>query len=60
MTPRKKVGIGFFISGGLFVLAGIVSYAFPDTPTWVPALFGIVGYVASTFGFKIVFPDVEK
>lgn len=59
MTPRKKTGIGFFISGGLFIGGGVIFYFLPATPVWLPMVFSIVGYIASTLGFKIVFPDVD-
>jgi uncharacterized membrane protein HdeD (DUF308 family) len=59
VTDRKKKGIGFLITSVLFAVAGIVFYALPVTPTWVPTVFGIVGIVASALGFVIVFPDTK-
>ena len=58
MTARKKTGLGFFISGAMFILGGIVCWYIPATPVWIPTLFGIVGLVGSSLGLKIVFPDV--
>lgn len=58
MSPRKKKGIGFFISGIVFVVVGGVFVFAEATPEWVSAGMGLVGLIAEFFGFKTVFPDV--
>lgn len=57
LTPRKKKGIGFLISGGVFVALGGVLIGLPTTPDWVGTIIGIVGLVANALGFTTVFPD---
>lgn len=60
MTDRKKKGIGFFVSGGLFIGVGAVFTFLAATPDWVVTVMSIIGLVANALGFKIVFPDVEE
>ena len=57
MTDRKKRGIGFFITGGLFVAAGIVYTFIAEDPSWFWQVVGIVGLVATSIGFVVVYPD---
>lgn len=59
MTARKKKGIGFLISGAVFVVAGGVFLGMPVTPDWLGPVMGLVGLVANFLGFVVVFPDVE-
>lgn len=57
MSPRKKKGIGFFISGAVFLVAGFVFVSMDATPEWVASSVSLVGLIAEFFGFKTVFPD---
>jgi len=57
MTDRKKRGIGFLISGIVFVVFGGVFIGIPATPDWLGTAVGIVGLVANALGFVTVFPD---
>jgi hypothetical protein len=57
LTPRKKKGIGFFISGAVFVTAGLLSMFATEDPTWFSGAIGFIGLIASYFGFQVVFPD---
>lgn len=57
MTDRKKKGIGFLISGAVFVAFGGVFIAIPATPDWLGTVVGIIGLVANALGFVTVFPD---
>lgn len=59
MTPRKKRGIGFLISGLLFLLVGGVLTWTTNSPEWVDVTLQVVGALANVFGFVIVFPDHE-
>jgi hypothetical protein len=59
MTDRKKKGIGFFVSGGVFVAAGAVFTFMSATPEWFVTTIQVIGIVAGALGFKLVFPDVE-
>lgn len=59
MTPRKKRGVGFFISGAAFIVGGFISFAFSEDPTWFATGISLVGLIASFFGFTTVFPDTE-
>lgn len=60
LTPRKKKGIGFGISGLAFLLAGGVFYFVPTSPDWLVPTLGFIGTVAGFFGFTTVFPDIEE
>jgi len=60
MTTRKKKGIGYAISGAVFVAAAVVCFATQVTPDWVNTIFGIIGLVAGALGFQVVFPDTEE
>ena len=35
MTDRKKKGVGFLVSGGLSIAAGIVFFVASATPDWL-------------------------
>lgn len=59
MTDRKKKGIGFLVSGSVFVALGGIFLALPVTPDWVGTVIGIVGLVANALGFTTVFPDTD-
>lgn len=57
MSPRKKKGIGFFISGAVFLVVGFVFVSMDTTPEWVSSGISLVGLIAEFFGFSTVFPD---
>lgn len=59
MTPRKKKGIGFGISGLAFLVGGVVFYFTESSPDWVVPALNLAGMIAGFFGFTTVFPDVE-
>ena len=59
MTNRKKKGIGFFISGAIFIAAGAVYTFLTEDPGWFWQAIGIVGLVASSIGFVVVYPDKD-
>ena len=52
MEDRKKKGIGFMISGAVFLTAGIVMYAFTATPEWLNVVVQLAGAAS---GVKPVF-----
>ena len=60
MTARKKKGIGFLISGAVFIVAGGVFVGVPTTPDWLVPVMGLVGLIANFLGFVVVFPDIEE
>lgn len=60
MANRKKKGIAAFISGALFIVVGFAFYTQSVTPEWVSTGIALVGLVAETLGFKIVYPDTEE
>ena len=57
MEDRKKKGIGFMISGAVFLTAGIVMYAFTATPEWLNVVVQLAGAASGVMGFITVFPD---
>ena len=57
MTPRKKRGLGTMISGGVFIVIGIIIVTTTATPDWVPTVLTIIGLVGNALGFTLVFPD---
>ena len=59
MSGRKKRGIGFFISGAVFIVAGLVSMQMDLDPAWLSQAVVLVGLVADFWGFKTVFPDTD-
>ena len=59
MTPRKKKGIGFLVSAGLFALVGGIFVGVEVTPDWVTTVLGIVSAIATALGLVIVIPDTK-
>lgn len=59
MTARKKKGIGFLITAGIFAIVGGVFIGTDVTPEWVGLLTQGIGLIAGLLGFKIVSPDTE-
>lgn len=59
MTPRKKRGIGYIISGAVFIGAGGVLFGTEVTPDWLPIIVQGIGLIANLLGFTAVFPDTE-
>ena len=59
MTTRKKKGIGFVISGVVFLGVGGVFIGLDATPQWVALIVQAVGLLAGLLGFTTVFPDTE-
>lgn len=59
MTSRKKKGIGYFISGTVFIVVGFVMTTMDADPAWLSAGLALVGLIAEFFGFQKVFPDVD-
>ncbi len=57
MTDRKKKGVGFLISGSVFLAVGGIFLGLEVTPDWVSTVIGIIGLVGNALGFKTVFPD---
>ena len=60
MTERKKRGIGYIISGAVFVGIGAVLIGTNATPDWVAIVAQGIGLLANLLGFSTVFPDVEE
>lgn len=60
MKQRKRRGIGFLVSGALFVGVGVVMFVTESTPDIVPTILSIVGTVGEMIGFKIVYPDIPN
>jgi len=59
MDTRKKKGIGYIISGTVFVAVGAVFVGLPATPDWVGVVVQGIGLIANLLGFTTVFPDVK-
>ena len=59
MTGRKKKGIGYIISGAVFVAVGAVFMGTTVTPDWLALVVQGIGLVANLIGFTTVFPDTE-
>ena len=59
MTDRKKKGIGYFVSGAVFIVAGFIMVAMDANPAWLGSVAALLGLVAEFFGFKTVFPDTD-
>jgi len=59
MSDRKKRGVGFLISGIVFVVTGGVFLGVEATPEWIAQAIAIIGLVANALGFATVFPDTE-
>lgn len=60
MTPRKRKGIGFIISGIVFLGAGVTFVAAPSTPDWLGIVISAIGAIANVLGFTTVFPDTDE
>ena len=60
MTARKKKGIGYIISGAIFVGVGGVFIGMETTPDFVSLIIQGVGMIASLLGFTTVFPDTDE
>lgn len=59
MTDRKKKGIGFLISGVVFLGVGGVFIGLDVTPDWLAMVIQGVGLIANLLGFATVFPDQD-
>jgi len=59
MTDRKKKGIGFLITAGIFAIVGGVFIGTDATPEWTGMLIQGIGLIAGLFGFVVVYPDTE-
>jgi ABC-type uncharacterized transport system permease subunit len=59
MTDRKKRGVGYIISGVVFVGVGGVLFGTEATPEWVATVVQGIGLIANLLGFTTVFPDTE-
>ena len=55
MTPRKKKGLGFLITGGIFGLFGGIYMVADADPNWLSYIPVFIGFLATTFGFSVVF-----
>jgi len=58
MSQRKKLGLGMIITGALFLIAGIVTFIMPATPSWLPTLLTIIASVAGVIGLAVTIPQV--
>jgi ABC-type uncharacterized transport system permease subunit len=59
METRKKKGIGFMISGVVFLGVGGALFGIEATPDWLPIVVQGIGLIANLLGFSTVFPDVD-
>jgi len=59
MTPRKKRGIGYIVSGVVFVGVGGVLFGTEASPEWLAIVVQGVGLIANLLGFTTVFPDTD-
>ena len=57
MTDRKKKAVGFLVSGGVFLVAGIATFA-ADMPSWLPTIVSIVAAIAGVVGISVTMPEV--
>ena len=57
LTPRKKKGVGLFITGGIFILFGAITTISMEDPSWLAFVPIIIGFFTDYFGFQVVFPD---
>lgn len=60
MSNRKKKGIGFFVSGAIFVVVGVFTATTGAAPEWFSGVLTAVGLAAEYFGFQVVYPDTEN
>ena len=60
LSARKRKGIGFFITAGLFVGGGVLMFATETAPDWVSTVIAVGGMIFNALGFTIVFPDFDK
>lgn len=57
MDNRKKRGIGYMISGVVFLAVGGAMVGTDVTPEWLSLVVQGVGLIANMLGFATVFPD---
>lgn len=57
MTDRQKKGLGFIISGAVFIGVGGVLIGLPATPAWVDTAVMIVGLIAQGVGLAVTLPE---
>ncbi len=57
MTPRKKKGIGFLVSGLVFLALGIILMVTTTTPAWVTTTLPIISGIANVIGLVLVIPS---
>jgi ABC-type uncharacterized transport system permease subunit len=59
MEARKRKGIGFMISGVVFLGVGGALFGTDVTPDWLPVVVQGIGLIANLLGFTTVFPDTD-
>ncbi len=59
MTSRKQKGVGFAITGTVFIGVAVALFVTDVTPGWVATIITIVGMIAEGLGFNIVYPDQD-
>jgi hypothetical protein len=57
LNDRQKKGLGFIVTGVLFLGVGIITLAFNVAPGWVPTVLTIVSAVAGVIGLSVTLPD---
>jgi ABC-type Mn2+/Zn2+ transport system permease subunit len=53
MNALQKKAVGFLLTGGLFIAAGIGALVTGTLPAWVAIAGGILGALGSYFGITI-------
>jgi hypothetical protein len=58
LSPRKKVALGFAITGAVFIAVGAIIWNTMVNPSWLTIGLPLVGLVAEAVGFTIILPQL--
>lgn len=57
MTDRQKKGLGFLISGAVFLGVGGIFIGLPASPAWLDIVITSIGAVAQVVGLVVTLPE---
>ncbi len=58
MSARKKVALGFAITGAVFIAVGAITWNTTVNPTWLTIGLPLVSMIAEAIGFSIIIPQL--
>jgi len=57
LSSRQKKGLGFIVTGVVFLGVGIITLMYSTIPGWVPTALTIISAVSGVVGIVVTLPD---